>query len=149
MKITKETAREKFRRTCGIKEIHSVQDEDPNYFYKKVDASAYEGLARIDRYLAWGWDVVYSKEKGKDDRTTAANQDGTEEDLRMSPVQFTTKGGHTLFLMRITHEQKAKNELKKKAVRDAQFASKQNLKKHGSRLDITGTEVDLNKLSED
>lgn len=151
MKINKDSAREKFRKTCNIKEVFSVEMQDPNYEYKWVNASTtHEGLKRIDRYIDNGWEVVYSKEKAIDQRSTSASQDGKEDDLRVSPVSTTTRSGATMILMRCSNEQRKENELRKYKERKERFRAQQKLiKSRGNEYTIESPEVNFKNLSED
>ncbi len=144
-KLNKETARQKFRSSTTIIDIQDLSSRDPNYEYKKVCATFHEGLARIDRYIDAGWEVVYSNEKLKDDRTMSANQAGSEDSIRTKPVSSTSKSGDTYILMRCTKEQRAKNEQEKHLIRKARFEAmqKRKPKQVGKNLNIVGDDVDL------
>lgn len=146
MKINKDSAREKFRSTVSIKSIQAVEKLDPNYEYKKVCATFKEGLGRIDRYIDAGWEVVYSDEAPKDDRTISASQSGKDDGLRQKPVSFTSRnGGDTYILMRCHKDQRTKNEATKYKARKEKFESmqKRKPKQVGRNITITGDEVDL------
>lgn len=146
MKINKDTAREKFRSSVNIKDIHSVSKQDPNYEYKKVSATFKEGLGRIDRYIDAGWEVVYSDEASKDDRATAATQGSKEDGLRQKPVTFTSRSGTDQYiLMRCHKDQRKQNESVKHAIRKERFEAmqKRKPKKVGRETTIIGDDVDL------
>lgn len=151
MKLTKELAREKFRKSCNLQDINKIEVTDPNYDYKWVDATTdREGLGRVYRYIEKGWEVVYSKDKPIDDRSTSANQDGKSKDLRESPVTHTTRSGHTMVLMRCSKKQREINEAAKHKDRLAKFRAQQKLiKKSATGLTVQGEDVNLTKLSED
>ena len=143
-KLTKETAREKFRRTVKIKESGRFENRDPNYTYYWVDVNQRKGMGAIEEAMDRGYEVVYSKDKPTDDRAIGAAQDGKDEDLRESPVMRTTSiSGHTQILMRALKSRVEQNELDDKKKRDADFKAHQNLKKRGRHLDIKGDDVDL------
>lgn len=141
MKINKETAREKFRSTVAIKDVQAITNLDPDYEYKKVCATFKEGLGRVDRYIDAGWEVVYSNETPKDDRTIAANQAGKDDSVHQKPVTTTSKGGDSYILMRCHKDQREKNEKIKHEAREVKFRSQQKLKKQGKDLKITGTDI--------
>jgi hypothetical protein len=148
-KINKDTAREKFRKTCGIKDIQAQHVEDPNYEYAWKDASTHEGLRKIDRFIDAGWEVVYSTEKVKDDRSTASNQDGKDNDLRQSPLMVTTRSGHNMFRMRILKTLREENAKAAKLKRMAELKRKQKIVSDGYNIHMTGSEVDPNKLTKE
>lgn len=111
-KINREKAREKFRSGVSIKDIGTV-DEIAGYATKWVDCQFLEGLKRIDRYIDKNWDVVYSKEKAKDDRKNNADQAVVATVPK--PVTRTTRSGHTQILMKIKTELRNENALEKAA----------------------------------
>lgn len=144
-KLTKETARAKFRSSTAIKDIQEIGKKDPNYEYKKVCATFKEGLGRIDRYIDKGWEVVYSNEKLSDDRSTSASQGGSDTSNHSKPVSSTSKSGDTYILMRCSKEQREINENEKHQVRKTNFEAMQKRKpvQAGKNLKITGDDVDL------
>lgn len=147
MKITKDMLRDKFRKTCNITEVHSIEMQDPDYEYKWVNATtSHEGLKRIDRYIDNNWEVVYSKEKAVDQRSTSASQDGKDEDLRVSPVSTTTRSGATMIMMRCHKKHRDENETRKYQERNARFRAQQKLIKHqGDNYTIVAPDVNLKK----
>lgn len=143
-KLHKEKAREKFRSSISIKDINAVDNLNPLYDYKHVICTYSEGLKRIDRYIDAGWEVVYSKDKLKDDRKNASAQDGTEEDLRTSPVTSSTRGGNTQILMKILKTKRSSNETSK-AVRDKVRldASRKRKVQQSGATQVISEDVDL------
>lgn len=143
-KLTKDSARTKFRGSVTIKDIGSTE-MNPLYDYKWVDAQFQEGLKRIDRYIDKNWEVVYSKDKPKDDRKNNASQDGEDKDLRTSPVTRTTRGGHTQIYMKVLKTDRAKNALEK-AVRDkAREDASRRIKKVDNTITVS-EDVNLNDI---
>lgn len=147
-KLQKDSARKKFRSSVSVKDI-TGHLRDPEYDYKWVAATfAHEGLDRIDRYIDNNWEVEYSKEKVKDDRKNATSQDGTDNDLRSSPVTISTRGGHTMVLMKIKKTDRQANAQK--------FAARDKAREDASRKLVTKTkdgfkttsEVDLNNIND-
>lgn len=149
-KLNKETARAKFRNSVNVKEVFSVEDQNPDYDYKYVDLNFIEGSKRAERYMDNNWEVVYSKEKPKDDRASAAHQDGKDTDLRTSPVTITTKGGHTQVLMRIKKTDRQANALANAAKDKAHYeaSTKRKIVQKGTSVTVQD-EVDLNKKSDE
>lgn len=139
-KLTKESARQKFRSSVSIKDIGQVSISDKNLITKWVDAEFSEGLGRIDRYIDKGWNVVYSKDKAKDDRKNVGNQDGVESDIRPSPITRTTKGGHTQILMKIDKNTRDTNQLADAQRDDERLAA--------SRRRKTNKKGSITKISE-
>ncbi len=147
-KLTKDTARQKFRSSVNIKDI-SATEMHPDYDYKWVDLQFTEGLKRVDRYIDKGWEVIYSKDKPKDDRKNIASQDGKEADLRTSPVTRTTRGGNTQIYMKVLKETRIKNGLESAARDKARYQAQQKCKvtetmkgtKITSEIDLTRPEI--------
>jgi len=145
MSKDKTSAREKFRSSVNIKDINVCGNEDPDYEYKFVAATFAEGLKRIDRYIDSDWEVCYSKDKPKDDRKNTGNQDGKDQDLRMSPVSITTRGGHTMIRMRCLKTNRVKNELKKDKRDTTRYeAAQKKIITKGNQVKILDHDVDLN-----
>jgi hypothetical protein len=150
MSGTKEKFRKQFRPELDVNDILQWVDQDPAYEYKNVimDYKG-EGAKRVERYIDAGWEPMETTESLKDDRAFTANS--KESKLRPQFCISTTSDGHKQILMRIHKEQRARNELQKKAdrellrLREAQRRG-DKITRRGNEIITTGAEINENEI---
>lgn len=135
---TKDKFRKQFRPELDVNDILQWIEQDPAYDYKNVimDYKG-EGAKRVERYIDAGWEPIETTETLKDDRSFTANS--KESKLRPQYCISTTSDGHKQILMRILKTQRAENELKKKAEREA--LRTREAKKRGEKVEYRNGEV--------